>query len=125
MSSPYSIAVTVKTQFLDEQSDPDHDKHLFAYFITIKNTGTMAAQLISRHWVILDSNGRVNEVRGLGVVGHQPTLQPGEEFQYQSGTPLETPVGTMKGSYQMVAADGHKFDAEIAEFVLSMPRTLH
>ena len=85
----------------------------------------MSAQLISRHWIITDAEGRSQEVKGLGVVGHQPLLKPGEEFQYQSGTPLATPVGTMRGTYQMVAEDGTKFDAEVPEFVLSMPRVLH
>ena len=90
-----------------------------------KNTGQIAAQLISRHWIITDAEGRKQEVKGLGVVGNQPLLKPGEEFQYQSGTPLPTPVGTMRGSYQMVAEDGTAFDAPVAEFILSMPRTLH
>ena len=125
MSDKYNITVTVRTQYLTEQSEPDQDKYLFAYFITIKNTGQIPAQLLSRHWIINDSNGRTHEVRGAGVVGHQPVLRPGEEFQYQSGTPLETPVGTMKGTFQMVAEDGTQFDAIVPEFILAMPRVLH
>jgi ApaG protein len=121
----YEIMISVRTQFVPEQSDTTAGPFVFAYFVTLKNTGTMPAQLISRHWIITDAEGKTQEVKGLGVVGHQPTLKPGEEFQYQSGTPLATPVGTMRGSYQMVAEDGTNFDATIAEFVLSMPRTLH
>ena len=121
----YDISVSVRTQFLAEQSDRERGPFVFAYFITIRNTGQIAAQLISRHWIITDAEGRSQEVKGLGVVGQQPMLKPGEEFQYQSGTPLSTPVGTMRGSYQMVAEDGTRFDASIPEFVLSMPRTLH
>jgi ApaG protein len=121
----YDISVQVHTQFVPEQSDPERGPYVFAYFITIRNTGQIAAQLISRHWIITDAEGRSQEVRGAGVVGQQPLLKPGEEYQYQSGTPLATPVGTMRGSYQMVAEDGTRFDAPIAEFVLSMPRTLH
>lgn len=121
----YAIAVTVETEFLPEQSDAEEARYLFAYRIRIANIGAVAAQLISRHWVIADAAGKVEEVRGLGVVGRQPLLQPGEHFDYSSGCPLPTPVGTMKGSYQMVAADGTRFDALIEEFVLAAPRTLH
>ncbi len=121
----YDITVTVRTQFLPDQSDTSSGPFVFAYFITIKNTGSVAAQLISRHWIITDAEGNRKEVKGLGVVGNQPLLKPGEEFQYQSGTPLDTPVGTMRGTYQMVAEDGTQFDAQIPEFVLSMPRVLH
>ena len=121
----YEISVTVRTQFIAEQSETERGPFVFAYFITIRNSGSVPAQLISRHWIITDAEGRSQEVKGLGVVGQQPMLKPGEEFQYQSGTPLGTPVGTMRGSYQMVAADGTRFDASIPEFVLSMPRTLH
>lgn len=124
-SKNYEIAVEVETQYLPEQSDPAAERYFFAYSITITNVGSVAAQLISRHWVITDAEGRIEEVRGLGVVGHQPMLQPGESFEYTSSCPLPTPVGTMKGSYQMVAEDGTRFDASIAEFVLAMPRTLH
>ncbi|MBI4996242.1 MAG: Co2+/Mg2+ efflux protein ApaG [Rhodocyclales bacterium] len=121
----YDIRVEVVTRYLPEQSDPESDRYVFSYAITITNVGSTAAQLISRHWLITDADGKVQEVRGLGVVGNQPLLQPGEKFEYASGSALETPVGTMKGTYQMVAEDGTQFDAEIPEFVLSMPRTLH
>ncbi|MBI5785158.1 MAG: Co2+/Mg2+ efflux protein ApaG [Rhodocyclales bacterium] len=121
----YDIRVEVVTRYLPEQSDPESDRYVFSYAITISNVGSIAAQLISRHWLITDADGKVQEVRGLGVVGNQPLLQPGEKFEYASGSALETPVGTMKGTYQMVAEDGTQFDAEIPEFVLSMPRTLH
>ena len=121
----YELTVSVKTQYLPEQSEPDRNNYVFAYAITIKNTGNITAQLISRHWVITDGNNRVEEVRGLGVVGHQPLLQPGEQFEYTSGTALATPQGSMTGEYFCVAEDGTKFDASIEEFVLSLPRTLH
>ena len=121
----YAIEVTVETQFLPEQSDPTDERYLFAYRIRVANTGTVAAQLISRHWIITDAEGKIEEVRGLGVVGKQPLLQPGEGFEYSSGCPLPTPVGTMKGTYQMVAEDGTRFDVPISEFVLAAPRTLH
>ncbi|MEQ1667797.1 MAG: Co2+/Mg2+ efflux protein ApaG [Sulfuriferula sp.] len=119
------ITVSVKTAYLPEQSDPDLERYVFAYTITIANTGTQPAQLVSRHWVITDAEDRVQEVRGLGVVGEQPMLKPGEAFEYTSGTAMNTPVGTMQGSYQMVAESGEHFDAEIPSFVLAMPRTLH
>jgi ApaG protein len=121
----YAIDVQVVTQYLPEQSAPDEGRYLFAYTITVSNQGSAAAQLISRHWVITDAEGRAEEVRGLGVVGRQPLLRPGESFEYTSGCPLATPVGTMRGSYQMVGEDGASFDVSIPEFVLAMPRTLH
>jgi ApaG protein len=121
----YQIEVAVVTQYLAEQSDPDNGDYVFAYTITITNTGTVAAQLISRHWVITDANNRVQEVKGLGVVGHQPLLQPEQGFEYSSGSSLKTQHGSMKGSYFFVAEDGHKFEVQIPEFVLSLPRTLH
>jgi ApaG protein len=121
----YEVDIEVVTQYLPEQSDPDEDRYFFAYTITVTNVGSIPVQLISRHWIITDAEGKVEEVRGLGVVGNQPLLKPGEAFEYTSGCPLATPVGTMKGSYQMVAEDGARFEAEIAEFVLAMPRTLH
>lgn len=124
-SKKYDIQVLVRTTYIPEQSDPSADRYVFAYTITIANEGTESAQLISRHWVITDAENQVQEVRGLGVVGEQPFLRPGESFEYTSGTSLGTPVGTMRGSYQMVAEDGQKFDAEIPEFTLSMPRVLH
>lgn len=121
----YEFTVAVSTQYLADQSDPERSNFVFAYAITIKNTGEMPAQLISRHWVITDANNRVEEVRGLGVVGHQPLLQPGEQFEYTSGTALVTPQGSMFGEYFCVAEDGTQFEAKIPEFVLSLPRTLH
>lgn len=124
-TNKYCIKVEPSPQFLAEQSDPDNDRYLFAYTMTIVNVGDVPAQLVSRHWIITDGNNEVQEVRGLGVVGKQPLLKPGESFQYTSGSSLTTPVGTMKGTYQMVAEDGTHFDAEIPEFVLAMPRTLH
>jgi ApaG protein len=121
----YDFKVTVITQYLEEQSNPDKAHFVFAYTITIKNTGDVPAQLISRHWIITDANNKVHEVQGLGVVGHQPLLKPGEGFEYTSGSSLETPQGTMKGIYFCVAEDGHRFEVAIPEFVLSLPRTLH
>ena len=121
----YAIAVSAATQYLAEQSDEAAGRFVFAYTITLRNTGSVAAQLISRHWVITDSQGLVQEVRGLGVVGAQPLLQPGETFEYTSGASIATSVGTMKSSYQMVAADGTRFEAPIPEFTLSLPRVLH
>jgi ApaG protein len=121
----YNIKVSVQTQYLEEQSDPDHDRYVFAYTVTIVNEGEIPAQLLTRHWIIRDANEKVEEVRGEGVIGEQPYLEPGRGFRYTSGTMIETPVGTMGGSYQMVADDGTKFDAEIPEFSLTMPRTLH
>lgn len=121
----YEMTVTVKSQYLADQSDPERSLYVFAYVVTIRNTGTVAAQLISRHWVIRDANDHVQEVRGLGVVGHQPLLQPGEHFEYTSGTSLATPQGSMQGEYFCVAEDGERFEARIPEFVLSLPRTLH
>lgn len=123
--SKYHITIAAATTYVAEQSDEAADRYVFAYTITISNTGQTAAQLISRHWVITDANHAVQEVRGLGVVGEQPLLRPGESFEYTSGTSLSTSVGTMKGSYRMVAEDGHQFDAEIPEFLLSAPRILH
>ena len=124
-STKYDIRIGVKTAYIPEQSDPSSDRYVFAYTITIANHGTASAQLISRHWVITDAENKVQEVRGLGVVGEQPFLKPGESFEYTSGTSMTSPVGAMRGSYQMVAEDGQKFDAEISEFTLSMPRVLH
>ncbi len=121
----YRIEVSPMPQFIPEQSDPENDRYIFAYTITIKNVGEVPAQLVSRHWIITDGHNEVQEVRGLGVVGKQPLLQPGESFQYTSGSSLTTPIGTMKGSYQMVAEDGTHFEAEIPEFVLATPRALH
>ena len=121
----YDIAVSAAMQYLADQSDEANGRYVFAYTITIRNTGSVAAQLISRHWVITDAQGLVQEVRGLGVVGSQPLLQPGERFEYTSGASIATPVGTMRGSYQMVATDGTRFEAPIPAFTLSVPRILH
>ncbi|HBD19919.1 MAG TPA: Co2+/Mg2+ efflux protein ApaG [Arenimonas sp.] len=126
MDTPlHAIQVVVATRFLDDQSIPEDDRYVFAYTIQIRNTGEVPARLISRHWVITDANGKVQEVRGEGVVGEQPWLRPGESFEYTSGAVLETPLGTMHGSYQMLADDGTRFDAMIDPFTLSIPRTLH
>ena len=121
----YHIDINVNTVYLADQSDPSADRYVFAYTVTIANVGTVAAQLISRHWVITDAENVTQEVKGLGVVGEQPLLRPGESFEYTSGTAMGTPVGTMRGTYQMVAEDGNKFDADIPTFMLSMPRVLH
>ena len=121
----YEVTVSAAVQYLAEQSDEKTGRYVFAYTISIRNTGEVTAQLISRHWVITDSQGLVQEVRGLGVVGNQPVLRPGESHEYTSGTAIATPVGTMKGAYQMVAEDGTRFEATIPEFTLSVPRVLH
>lgn len=121
----YDIAVSAATQYLADQSDEGAGRYVFAYTITLRNAGSVPAQLVSLHWVITDAQGLVQEVRGLGVVGAQPTLKPGESFEYTSGTSIATPVGTMRGEYQMVAQDGTRFDAPIPEFTLSVPRVLH
>ncbi len=120
-----NIQVDVETRYIEDQSNPEQNYYVFAYTITIQNKGEQTAQLLSRHWVITDSNHKVQEVRGDGVVGEQPVLKPGEQFVYTSGTMLETSVGTMKGSYQMKGDDGLQFDAAVDEFVLSTPRVLH
>ena len=125
ISKTYQVKVTALPQFVAEQSDPDAERYVFAYTITVENVGTVTAQLISRHWIITDGNSNVQEVRGLGVIGQQPLLRPGETFEYTSGCQLETPVGTMRGTYQLVAEDGTAFEAEIPEFTLSIPRVLH
>jgi ApaG protein len=116
--SKYKFEVAVTTQYIAEQSDPSEDSYAFAYTITVNNTGRIPAQLISRHWVIVDASGHTEEVKGLGVVGHQPLLKPGESFQYSSGCRLRTPSGTMHGSYFCVAEDGERFEAPVALFVL-------
>lgn len=121
----YSIKVAAQSFYLEEQSDPEQDRYVFAYTVVIQNQGSIAAKLLSRHWIITDANGKVEEVRGEGVVGEQPYLQPGEGFRYTSGAILDTSVGSMRGSYQMLADDGMTFNADIPPFVLSIPRTLH
>ncbi|MSQ59545.1 MAG: Co2+/Mg2+ efflux protein ApaG [Betaproteobacteria bacterium] len=121
----YDVKVVANAFYLPDQSDEEEDRYVFAYTITIRNEGSVPAKLISRHWIITDSDNRVQEVRGVGVVGEQPLLAPKQSFEYTSGTSLGTPVGTMRGTYQMVAEDGTKFDAPIPEFTLSVPRVLH
>ena len=121
----YQFRVEVQAVYLPEQSKPDDAQYAFAYTVRIANTGNVAAQLISRHWIIRDETDRVIEVKGLGVVGQQPLLEPGARFEYTSGSQIDTPTGRMQGSYFFVAEDGTRFDAPIAEFDLTMPRTLH
>ena len=124
-SSRYRITVQAVAHYLPEQSDEADRRFVFSYTISIHNTGEETAQLLSRHWVITDADSQVQEVRGLGVVGEQPVLKPGETFQYTSGSAIATSVGTMQGSYQMLAADGTRFEAPVPAFVLSVPRVLH
>lgn len=119
------IHIEVVPAYIKEQSDPTNNHYVFSYTVTIRNDGNQPARLLTRHWVITDGDGQVQEVRGEGVIGEQPHLQPGEGFQYTSGTFMNTPVGTMQGSYQMIADDGEKFDAEIPSFTLSVPNVLH
>jgi len=121
----YEITVVPKASFLSDRSDPGKNEYVFSYTITITNTGDIGAQLVSRHWIITDAEHKVQEVRGLGVVGQQPLLKPGESFEYTSGATIPTSVGTMRGAYQMRADDGQTFDAPIPPFTLSVPRTLH
>lgn len=124
-SKTYAIKVSAQAFYIEEQSAPEQDRYVFGYTITIRNEGRIPAKLLTRHWIITDSNGKVEEVRGEGVVGEQPYLRPGEAFQYTSGAVLSTALGSMQGSYQLIADDGKRFDAEIPAFVLSIPRTLH
>ena len=119
------ISVAVDTRYLEDQSEPDEHRYVFAYTITIRNRGTVPAKLLGRHWVITDANGKVQEVRGEGVVGEQPHLMPGQGFRYTSGAVLETPVGSMQGSYRMLADNGIEFDAPIAAFTLAIPGKIH
>jgi ApaG protein len=121
----YSIAVTAHSTYLPDQSDEEEDRYVFAYTIRITNNGEVSAQLVSRHWIITDADNQVQEVRGMGVVGEQPVLKPGDTFEYSSGSSIPTAVGTMRGSYQLVAEDGTRFEASIPEFTLSVPRVLH
>lgn len=121
----YVIDVSVVTRYLPEQSQPEHNRYAFAYTITVSNTGTVAAKLLSRHWVITDGDGHVEEVRGAGVVGQQPLIEPGEQHTYSSGSVLTTTVGTMQGSYLMQANDGHQFKSIIKPFRLAVPGALH
>ncbi len=119
------IVIDVATSYVDEQSEPDAGRFVFAYTITIRNDGEVPARLKSRHWIITDANGKIQEVNGDGVVGEQPHLRPGEQFRYSSGAVLETPVGAMQGLYRMEADDGARFDAPIPAFTLAVPGMLH
>ncbi len=121
----HMITVDVDARYLEDQSAPEEQRYVFAYTITIRNRGEVPARLLTRHWVITDANGKVQEVRGEGVVGEQPHLKPGQGFRYTSGAVLETPVGAMQGSYQMLADDGVRFDAAIPPFTLAIPGTIH
>lgn len=121
----YDTRVEVQTTYIPEQSEPDEDRYVFSYTVTIENHGKIAAKLLTRHWYITDADGNVQEVEGDGVVGEQPYLSPGDGFKYTSGTVLETPVGSMYGSYHMLADDGTEFDTQIPAFTLSVPNTLH
>ncbi len=121
----YDIRIQVATSYVDDQSEPDADRYVFAYTITISNDGDVAAKLLSRHWVITDANGKVQEVNGDGVVGEQPYLNPGERFRYSSGAVIATPVGAMQGLYRMETDSGANFDAPIAPFTLAVPGLLH
>ncbi|MGH8380719.1 Co2+/Mg2+ efflux protein ApaG [Pseudomonas sp.] len=126
MSDPrYQIDVSVVTRFLKEQSDPENDRFAFAYTITVQNNGSVSAKLLSRHWLITNGDGQVEEVKGAGVIGQQPLIEPGKSHTYSSGAVISTQVGTMQGSYQMVAEDGKRFDASIAPFRLAVPGALH
>ena len=124
-SKKYAFEVSVETAYLLDQSSPDDNKFAFSYTVTIANIGNISAQLISRHWIITDANNHVQEIKGLGVVGAQPLLQPGQQFEYTSGTLLATPVGAMRGTYKIVAEDGNFFDAVIEPFTLAVPRVLN
>ena len=119
------LDVSVTTRYIDDQSAPDRDSYVFTYSVTIKNKGLVGAQLIARHWIITDANNHIEEIRGLGVVGRQPLLKPGEEFEYTSGTSLATPQGSMQGDFLCVTEKGEQFNVTIPEFLLSLPRTLH
>jgi ApaG protein len=125
MSAQYRFSVQVETAYLEDQSSEEDERYVFSYTVTMTNTGSVAAQLISRHWIITDADNKVNEVKGLGVVGEQPLLKPNEAFTYTSGTVLNTAVGEMHGSYQIVAVDGTSFEANIPSFTLAAPRVLH
>ena len=125
MPDLYNTEIEVQTHYISDESDPIHNRYVFSYTITISNNGQLPAKLLTRHWVITNADGKVEEVKGEGVVGEQPHLNPGEQFRYTSGTILEIPVGSMKGTYHMIADDGVEFEAEIPMFTLSKPHTLH
>ena len=124
-NTEYNINVTVDSQYIEAESNPEANRFVFAYTVRIKNNGNIGAKLISRHWIITDANNRTQEVKGKGVIGEQPYLKPGESFEYTSGTMMETPVGSMHGSYQMIANDEHDFDALIEPFTLALPKILN
>ena len=124
MSRP-EFTSSIAVRHLPDQSDPQNGQHAFAYTVTIRNTGDVAAQLIARHWIITDANGHTEEVRGLAVVGHQPLLKPGESFEYTSGTRLAAPHGTMRGTFFCMTEDAHPFDASVPEFGLTYASALH
>ena len=121
----HPIVVSVETEYLSNQSQPEDGRYAFAYHITIENCGAEAAQLLSRHWVIVDANQERKEVKGMGVIGEQPLIAAGESYSYSSGVVLDTPVGTMEGSYQLVDKNGDPFDAPIQPFLLSTPNAVH
>jgi len=125
MSEKNKIIVEAAPQYIDSQSSPKEDRYVFAYTITITNAGIIPAKLLSRHWLITDSNGKTQEIRGEGVIGEQPYLKPGESFRYSSGAMIETPVGVMQGKYLLISDNGENFKAPIPKFTLSIPRTLH
>jgi len=125
MSEKNKIIVEAAPQYIDSQSSPKEDRYVFAYTITITNAGIIPAKLLSRHWLITDSNGKIQEIRGEGVIGEQPYLKPGESFRYSSGAMIETPVGVMQGKYLLISDNGENFKAPIPKFTLSIPRTLH
>jgi ApaG protein len=125
MTESPRIDIQIATRYLSDRSQPESQRYAFAYTITLRNDGPIGTQLLSRHWIITDGNGKVEEVHGDGVVGQQPRLEPGEQFEYTSGAVLETAVGSMQGSYDMVGDDGTHFDASIPPFTLAAPRTLH
>lgn len=121
----YNISVTVDSQYIEAESNPEANRFVFAYTVKVQNKGNIGAKLISRHWIITDANNRTQEVKGKGVIGEQPYLKPGESFEYTSGTMMETPVGSMHGTYQMIANDEHSFDAIIEPFTLALPKILN
>ena len=125
MSQEYQFQISVKTQYIDEQSEPENERFVFAYTITIENTGDLGAKLDSRHWVITDANGEVTEVQGQGVIGEQPYIEPGKSYQYSSGAVINTPIGTMEGNYNMIGQNGAEFEAPIPVFSLAAPGVLH
>ena len=125
MENLYKVDVEVKTEYVEYQSIPSENRYVFSYTVTIKNSGKIPAKLISRHWIISDANGKVDEVKGLGVIGEQPRLLSNQSFEYTSGTILNTPVGTMHGQYKMVADNGYEFDTEIPLFSLNIPKILN